>query len=194
MSWLPKSWMGNPTGHSHANTLSAKPNADTQEKVTKARGKSKHTKYYELGRAEGAVIVPAVVTTYGALGSNFKTLINKTKEEAAALSQAWTGRRTLSARLSSSSPSLLWDITAYSEPKVATARLACCKGMVCAFMLASQRDRCSNSMLQIQHSELRREAAAAKPSSLLWRFVPAASELVHEGKLRHNDQVGTFQA
>ena len=38
--------------------------------------------YYDLGRAEDAVIVPAAVTTYGALGSNFKTLINKTKEEA----------------------------------------------------------------------------------------------------------------
>ena len=64
-----------------ANTLSAKPNADTQEKVIKAREKSKHTKYYDLGRAEDAVIVPAVVTTYGALGSNFKTLINKTKKK-----------------------------------------------------------------------------------------------------------------
>jgi len=54
-----------------ANTLSAKPNADTQEKVIEARKKYNHTKYY-LGRAEGVVIVPLVVTTYGALGSNFR--------------------------------------------------------------------------------------------------------------------------
>ena len=93
-----------------ANTLSAKPNADTQEKVIKAREKSKHTKYYDLGRAEDAVIVPAVVTTHSALGGSFKTLINKTKEDALRRDRSvpgldpdfipyWT-----SARLSSSSP------------------------------------------------------------------------------------------
>ena len=38
--------------------------------------------YYDLGRAEDAVIVPAVVTPHGILGSNFKTFINKTKGEA----------------------------------------------------------------------------------------------------------------
>jgi ribosomal protein L18E len=64
-----------------ANTLSAH-RQDSQEKEIKKREKSKHTKYYDLGRAEDAVIVPAVVTSYGALGSDFKTLINKTKEEA----------------------------------------------------------------------------------------------------------------
>jgi ribosomal protein L18E len=64
-----------------ANTLSAH-RQDTQEKEIKKREKSKHTKYYDLGRAEDAVIVPAVVTSYGALGSDFKTLINKTKKDA----------------------------------------------------------------------------------------------------------------
>ena len=47
-----------------------------------SRQRSKHTKYYDVGRAEDAAIVPAVVATYGALGSNFKTLFIKTKEEA----------------------------------------------------------------------------------------------------------------
>jgi hypothetical protein len=64
-----------------ANTLSTH-RQDSQKKEIKKREQSKHTKYYDLGRAEDAVIVPAVVTSYGALGSDFKTLINKTKKEA----------------------------------------------------------------------------------------------------------------
>ena len=62
-------------------TLSAH-RQDTLKKVIERRERSKHTKYYDLGRAEDAVIVPAVMTSYGALGSSFKTLINKTKEGA----------------------------------------------------------------------------------------------------------------
>jgi hypothetical protein len=63
--------VGNPTAIdvSVANTLSAH-HQDSQEKEIKKREK-KHTKYmyylYDLGRAEDAVIVPAVVTSYGAL-------------------------------------------------------------------------------------------------------------------------------
>jgi hypothetical protein len=46
-----------------ANTLSAH-RQGSQEKGIKKWGRSKHTKHYDLGRAEDAVIVPAMVTSY----------------------------------------------------------------------------------------------------------------------------------
>lgn len=53
-----------------------------QDKMLQQREQSKKTHYTELGQRESAVIVPAVVSTFGALGSDFITLINKTKGEA----------------------------------------------------------------------------------------------------------------